>query len=217
MEYLDAFDKTGKKIKTAERKQLLNEIKGYSFEHGDCILAVPAVNLLLAHPEKGVYLVKRANKAENPYMWCKTVGGHISSGESPDETLVREAKEEINTEIVIANSIDDYFEKISKDPLTERAVVRKIDFNPWFGSYRLDRDTGKKWMKRSVLHIYAGRLRKPLDFTDATDAVNFSDGLGEATAYKIWNKAELQDLLAKGDPRFTHDLFILMRDYHAFI
>jgi len=38
------------------------------------------------------------NLPVHPGYWSVTVGGHISSGSTPDETLVREAKEELNIE-----------------------------------------------------------------------------------------------------------------------
>jgi len=216
-EILDTYDQDGNLLKTISKKEILAEQKRVAFETGDSSFAVPVVYLLLSHPENGVYVVQRANKSENPYLWCKPVGGHIGSGDDPDSTLLREGKEEIKTDIVLAKSIGEYFDLISQDSLIEHAIVRKIDFQPWFGTYRVDRDTRKNWMKRTRAHIYAGVYRGSIGFTNATNTKDFVDGLGEAVGVKIYDKNDLQRILSSGDPNFTHDLGILVRDYHAFL
>lgn len=217
-ELLDAYNEEGKLVKTEEKDKLLNEIKEHSLREGDAHLAVPAVFLLLVHPQNGIYVVKRADKSENPHLWCKTVGGHVHHGETPDEGLRRESDEEINTKVEIAHSIDDYLYKKQNYDLKVQAVVRQIDFKPWFATDRIDRETGRPWKRRFRAHIYAGVLEKEkLEFTESTGADEFSDGLGEAIEYMFYPKEELRELLEKGDRRFTHDLSILVRDYHPFL
>lgn len=215
---LDAFDELGDFVKTEEMNVLLSEIKEHSIRYGDAHLAVPAVLLLLSHPHKGIYVVRRADKSENPHLWCKTVGGHIHHGESPEDALVRESYEEIRTDIVIAGSFDEYENLLSTVDLSSRAVVRKVDFKPWFRTDRIDRETGRPWRRRFRAHIYAGRLEKEsLEFTGRTSAPEFRDGLGEAVSYAFYGKEELGRILAEGDRRFTHDLTVLFRDYATFL
>ena len=112
---LDFYDEKGNLLGTRTKKEVLNEQKTISLETGESPFAVPVIHLLLSHPEKGIYTVQRANKSENPYLWCKPVGGHISSGETEDSTLIREGQEEIKTDIILANSEEEYLNLISND------------------------------------------------------------------------------------------------------
>lgn len=50
--------------------------------------------------EKGEVLLQKrtANKRRNPNKWAKT-GGQVDSGETPDEAMFREVKEELGVEI----------------------------------------------------------------------------------------------------------------------
>ncbi|MBW2972049.1 NUDIX hydrolase [Candidatus Woesearchaeota archaeon] len=217
-EHLDAYDQDGRLVKTAEKGLLLSEIKEYSISHGDAHLAVPGALLLLVHPERGIYVVKRAGKSENPHLWCKTVGEHVRHGETADDALIRGAREEIDTHVVIAYSLDEYIERVESTDLTETAVARQIDFKPWFGGDCIDRETGRPWRRRFRATIYTGVYRnEELRLPKKTCVEDFTDGFGEAVAFAFYQKDKLRELLTEGDRRFTHDLFILVRDYYPFL
>src|SRR6185436_8677794 len=57
--------------------------------------AVGAVNALVVNGRGEVLLQRRPEGKENGGCWDKTVGGHVSAGESFDSTLLREAGEEL--------------------------------------------------------------------------------------------------------------------------
>ena len=56
---------------------------------------VGAVNVLLVNARGEVLLQRRPEDKENGGRWDKSVGGHVSAGESFDATAVREAGEEL--------------------------------------------------------------------------------------------------------------------------
>lgn len=57
----------------------------------------PVVHLHILNPQGELYLQKRAmSKDIQPGKWDTAVGGHIRYGESVEETLTREANEELN-------------------------------------------------------------------------------------------------------------------------
>lgn len=58
-------------------------------------LAVGAVNVLLVNAAGEVLLQRRPEDKENGGLWDKSVGGHVSAGETHDATAVREAEEEL--------------------------------------------------------------------------------------------------------------------------
>ena len=58
-------------------------------------LAVGAVNALLVNRRGEVLLQRRPADKENGSRWDKSVGGHVSAGETFDATAVREAGEEL--------------------------------------------------------------------------------------------------------------------------
>ncbi len=57
--------------------------------------AVGAVNALVLGPHGQVLLQRRPPDKENGGLWDKSVGGHVSAGEEFDQTLRREAGEEL--------------------------------------------------------------------------------------------------------------------------
>ncbi len=90
-ELLNAFDAKGNIIKVEERKCLLDEIQENSYRTGDAHLAVEAIYLILFNSAGELLIVQRGDKPENPWLWDKTVGGHVKAGETFDATLYREA------------------------------------------------------------------------------------------------------------------------------
>ncbi len=67
-----------------------------SVVHGNPDLLHPVVHVHIINSRGQIYLQKRAdNKDVQPGKWDTAVGGHISSGESVDHALRREAEEEL--------------------------------------------------------------------------------------------------------------------------
>jgi len=91
-EWVDIVKEDGKIIGRAPRSKV----------HGNPELLHPVVHLHVFNKKGELFLQKRSqNKGEYPGLWDTAVGGHISSGETLEQALIREAKEEIG--ITIAN------------------------------------------------------------------------------------------------------------------
>jgi isopentenyldiphosphate isomerase len=95
-------------------------------------LAVGAVNLLLADPAGRVLLQRRPGNAENGGRWDKSVGGHVAAGETFEETMVREAGEELFDEpgtprVHLASSEAEYREWIGAGRQRAGIVLRRVD------------------------------------------------------------------------------------------
>lgn len=203
-ECLYAYDKDENILKKDKKKKLLSEQRKASFESGDSPFALHAIYLLLTHPEKGAYIVQRADKREDPDLWSMTVGGHVSADEPPDDTVVRETKEELNMRLVLA-SIDDCVRQAREQPLMEYAIAHKVAFIPWLGTYRLDRPTKDHWLKRTHAHLYAGVFRG-------------SPVIGpEARAVKIYTKDDLRHGLSEHNRLFSDTLRVFVERYPAIL
>lgn len=64
--------------------------------HSGSLLLHPVVHLHLFNPEKELYLQKRSmTKDIQPGKWDTSVGGHVDYGESIEEALIRETREEL--------------------------------------------------------------------------------------------------------------------------
>jgi isopentenyl-diphosphate delta-isomerase type 1 len=86
-EYFDVLDNDGNIIGTATREECHN---------GSSFLIHAVVHVLVFNDKNELLLQKRSqNKKIQPGKWDTSIGGHIESGESREEALAREAKEEL--------------------------------------------------------------------------------------------------------------------------
>jgi isopentenyldiphosphate isomerase len=68
--------------------------------HGNPELVQAVVHLHLFDPAGRMYLQKRAgSKKRFPGRWDTSVGGHVAPGESPEEAIRREAREELEIDL----------------------------------------------------------------------------------------------------------------------
>ncbi len=128
-------------------------------------LAVGAVNALVVNERGELLMQRRPPGRENGGQWDKSVGGHVSAGESFDETLVREAGEELfddprspQVRLVVAEAFEaaladaDLERQVLLQPVEVRLNLRDVRHAPGGGV-------------RNVLYhvgIYAGRTRIPV-------------------------------------------------------
>ena len=87
-EYFDLIDDdTGAVIGRATRREC----------HGDPKLIHRSVRVIVYHPDGRSLLLQKRSAAKDifPGRWDMAVGGHVDSGETPDEAAVREMGEEL--------------------------------------------------------------------------------------------------------------------------
>jgi len=112
-------------------------------------LAVGAVNLLLTDARGRVLLQRRPDDKENGGRWDKSVGGHVAAGETFEETMVREACEELfdsrGTPCVrLASSEGEYRALLGEGLARHGIVLRRV---------------GLRLNLRDVRHTHGGGLR----------------------------------------------------------
>ncbi len=129
-------------------------------------LAVGAVNALVIDGRRQVLLQRRPRRKENGERWDKSVGGHVSAGEEFDETLVREAGEELfddprSPHIRLAASGEEFASLLRSADLARDVVLRRVAFQRNLRDVR----AGPDGAVRNVLYhvaIYAGRTELPV-------------------------------------------------------
>jgi isopentenyldiphosphate isomerase len=77
--------------------------------HGGSMLLHPVVHLHVFNSKGDIYLQKRPEwKDIQPGRWDTAVGGHIAYGETPEEALRREAREELGLTDFVPEFVDRY-------------------------------------------------------------------------------------------------------------
>jgi len=93
-EKLEIFDLEGNSLGTQDRKEFYSEIKEEFRKSGKISRKIKSVRLLLMNSKGRIFLQKRSKiKPENPGLYDKTVGGHVSEGDSWNMTVIRECAE----------------------------------------------------------------------------------------------------------------------------
>ncbi|HET7291917.1 MAG TPA: NUDIX domain-containing protein [Vicinamibacteria bacterium] len=127
-------------------------------------LAVGAVNALIVNARGELLMQRRPVAKENGGLWDKSVGGHVSAGESFDETLVREAGEELFDDpraVQVRLVADGDAPEAAGFDLARGVLLRPVErrFN-----LRDVRHAPGGGLRRVLYHlaIYAGRTELPL-------------------------------------------------------
>jgi ADP-ribose pyrophosphatase YjhB (NUDIX family) len=90
--------------KTIQCSKCKNEIEVYKNP-------IPTVDIIIEIESKGIVLIKRKNP---PYGWA-IPGGFVDYGESLEEAVMREAKEETNLDVKLARQFHTYSDP-KRDP-----------------------------------------------------------------------------------------------------
>ena len=143
-------------------------------------LAVGAVNILLANARREVLLQRRPVDKENGGLWDKSVGGHVSAGETFDETAVREAGEELfdgpGTPRVRLAASDEEYEDLATGASAQGGVVfRRVGLRLGLRDVRLS-PTGT--LRNVVYHVAIYRGRTDLALEDFHPQASEIAGLG---------------------------------------
>ncbi len=95
-----------------------------------------ASSIIVRELDNKVFITKRSSDKElSPNEW-ETVGGKIEQGESPENCIKREVKEELNVEIESLEHFKDYTYnsmsfKVFIIKLNKEPVPNKKDFSDW--------------------------------------------------------------------------------------
>jgi ADP-ribose pyrophosphatase YjhB (NUDIX family) len=158
-------------------------------------LAVGAVNALVCSPDGELLMQRRPEDKENGGRWDKSVGGHVSAGEDFDQTLVREAGEELfddarTPHVRLAGTAAE-FEALRTGPaIAHQVLLRRVGLQLNLRDVRLAPGGGV----RNVLYhvaLYTGITALRIE--------DFRAQASEITALRFFAPWEVDRLLLKGE------------------
>ena len=130
-------------------------------------LAVGAVNALVVNARSEVLLQRRPADKENGGLWDKSVGGHVSAGESFDRTLVRETGEELfddpaSSRVALASTPEEFAARIRSGAARDAVVLQRAGLQLNLRDVR--HAPGRAGVRNVLYHlaIYTGRTELTL-------------------------------------------------------
>jgi len=204
-EKLEVYDLNENLTEIKDRDKFYTEIKQEFEETGKITKQVRTIRLLLINSKGRIYLQKRSKiKNENPGLYDKTVGGHVTAGDTFDMTVIRECAEELGFPAAIVP--EENFEKASK--VTDLNIIgtfRKIDFVNKFMSTRID-SGGKRIIQPQMTQIYYGYYNGAIKFVD-----------GESSGIEVFSLDELKEDIRNNPDKFTEDIKFMIEKYKKYL
>jgi 8-oxo-dGTP pyrophosphatase MutT (NUDIX family) len=182
-ELLNVYDPTGAVLDARPRREAKRSG-----------LAVGAVNVLLVNASGHTLLQRRPADKENGGRWDKSVGGHVSAGETFDATVVREAGEELFEDpasplVRLVPSAEAFPDALAHADLTKVVVFRQFSLQRNLRDVRWAPEGGF----RNVLYhvaIYLGRTDVPPS--------GFRPQASEVEELRYFPPEELDQMLLQG-------------------
>lgn len=117
--------------------------------HSGSKLLHPVVHLHVLNAQGDVYLQKRPEwKDIQPGKWDTAVGGHIDYGETPEEALQREVREELGITEFTPEFVDKYMFESPRE--RELVYVHRTTYDGEICPSRDELDGGRFWTMREI-------------------------------------------------------------------
>lgn len=160
------------------------------------------IAIFLFNPDGEILLQKRSyDKAHNPGLLDKSIGGHMRTGDSADYTVMVETVQELQTPSIVLRSEEDFQKtiKLLGSYLGTIAVVKHVETRD-FQFEKIIKDESVRIANKTHLYLgmYDGRIR-PVD--------------REAKGVLWYSLDELQRELDSTPSVFTNDLHELFKEY----
>lgn len=117
--------------------------------HGGSMLLHPVVHLHVFNSKGDIYLQKRPEwKDVQPGRWDTAVGGHVAYGETPEEALRREAREELGLTDFAPEFVDRYVFESKRE--RELVYVNRAVFDGEIRPSAEELAGGRFWSMREI-------------------------------------------------------------------
>lgn len=205
IEKIEVFDLQGKLLGIQDRDTFYAEIKKEFNESMKISKKVKTIRLLLMNSEGRIYLQKRSKiKSENPGLYDKTVGGHVSVNESWNMTVIRECAEELGFPATILSD-DEFYKAITNTDLKIIGVFHKVDEIVNFESVRIDK-FGNKFLQPFISTFFIWYYDWAIRFVD-----------WESSGIEVFSLEELISEIDNNPNKFTEDVKFMIEEYKQYL
>ncbi len=203
-ELLEVYDLKGKLLGTEERQEFYRKSSEEFGKNGRVSRKLKTITLLLMNSQGRIYLQKRSNaKPQNPGLFDKTVGGHVSKGSNWNVTAIKECAEELGFPAAVLPE-KEFQEAIKTVDLTVIGILRQV---------------AREKISLSLRKTERG------EFTQAYDDcfyLGYYDGYikfkdGEATGIQTYSLKELEAEMQLRSLDFTEDLKSMVKKYRKLL
>ncbi len=204
-EKLEVYDLEGNLVGVQDREEFYEEIKQEFKETGKITKKVKTIRLLLMNSSGRIYLQQRSKiKKENAGLYDKTIGGHVSAGDSFEMTVIRECAEELGFPATVLTS-EEFDRAIKVTPLDIVGVFKKVKYLKDFMSERISND-GSRIIQPFMNSMYIGYYDGPIKFVD-----------GESSGIEVFSLNELKKELENNPAKFTKDIEFMIDRYEKYL
>lgn len=199
-ELLEIYDLEGNPLGTQDRKEFYEETRKEYAEKGKISRKVKTIRVLIMNSKGRIYLQKRSNlKLDNAGLYDKTVGGHVSRGESLNFAVVRECAEELGFPVVVFSE-DEFKDAVNLVDLSVVGVLKKVGEDQNFLSERKMREGD--FVQPYITHFYIGYYDGSIKFKD-----------GESSGLETFSLEELLEEFKRFPEKSTKDLDFMIKKF----
>jgi isopentenyldiphosphate isomerase len=200
-ELLEIYDMEGEKVGETEKKEIHQQMRDEFLKKKKVSTRHKHVRLLLMTSNGRVILQRRSKwKADNPGIWDKTIGGHVSSGDSFDLTILKECAEELGIPATIVDN-EDFEHSIAITNLNILAILTKLSYLDNYKSTRMMEDK-TTWIEPNISQFYIGYYDGPIRFIDS-----------ESCGIQVFSKEELVEEIRDHPKEFSEDVKYIMEKF----
>lgn len=205
VEKIDVYDIKGHFLGVEERTKFYSEIKKEFDEKGRVSRKTKSIRLILMNSNGRIYLQKRSKlKNDNPGLYDKTIGGHVSAGDSFDMTMIKESAEELGFPAAIISK-KEFKRSLKVTDLNIVGLLNQIDYMDNFISKRKSRD-GSFFIQPYICAFYIGYYDGAIRFVD-----------GESSGIEVFSLEELKKEIKDNPNKFTDDIKFMIKRYEGFL
>ncbi|MBT4856670.1 NUDIX domain-containing protein [Candidatus Uhrbacteria bacterium] len=187
-----------------DRKTFYKEQVAEFEKNGKPSRAVEIVDVFLFNEAGELFVQKRSsNKAHNPGLLDKSIGGHVDDGNAADYTAMVETVQELSVPSVVLRSDDDFHKthKMLNTYLSTIAILRHEDTRIFEFTKMIG---GKECTIANKVNVYFGVYGGKIKTVDQ-----------EAKGVLQYTLDDLQDEIKKAPMMFTQELGYFIEYYRA--